>query len=44
VAHQMGHTTLEMIIRHYARWMRKLERVGRLAEQLASNSRQLCQK
>jgi len=32
VAHQMGHTTLEMIIRHYGRWMRKPEWVGRLAE------------
>ena len=36
VAHQMGHTTLEMIIRHYGRWMRKPERVGRLAEQLSA--------
>jgi len=35
VAHQMGHTSLEMIIRHYARWMRKPERIGRLDEQLA---------
>ena len=34
VAHQMGHTTLEMIIRHYGRWMRKPETIGRLAEQL----------
>jgi integrase len=48
VAHQMGHTTLEMIIRHYARWMRKPERVGRLAEQLASkippSLPEICQK
>jgi integrase len=36
VAHQMGYSTLEMIIRHYGRWMRKPERVRRLAEQLAS--------
>jgi integrase len=28
VAHQMGHTNLEMIIRHYARWSRRPERVG----------------
>jgi hypothetical protein len=27
---------VKMIVRHYARWMRKPERVGRLAEQLAS--------
>jgi len=48
VAHQMGHTTLEMIIRHYGRWMRKPERVGRLAEQLASkfppSLPEICQK
>jgi integrase len=36
VAHQMGHTNLEMIIRHNGRWMRKPERVGRLAEQIAA--------
>ncbi len=48
VAHQMGHTNLEMIIRHYGRWMRKPERVGRLAEQIAAklppNSPEICQK
>ena len=48
VAHQMGHTTLEMIIRHYGRWMRKPERVGRLAEQLSAklppNLPEICQK
>jgi integrase len=48
VAHQMGHSTLEMIIRHYGRWMRKPERVGRLAEQLSSklppNLPEICQK
>ena len=27
VAHQMGHTNPEMIIRHYARWSRRSERV-----------------
>jgi integrase len=31
VAHQMGHASLEMIIRHYARWSRRPERVGALA-------------
>jgi len=36
VAHQMGHTTLVMTIRYYGRWMRKPERVGRLADHLAS--------
>jgi hypothetical protein len=36
VAHQMGHTNLEMIIRHYARWSRRPERVGTLADQLAA--------
>ena len=36
VAHQMGHTNLEMIIRHYARWSRKPERVGTLAHQLSA--------
>ena len=48
IAHQMGHTTLEMIIRHYGRWMRKPERVGRLAEQLSAklspNLPEICQK
>jgi len=48
VAHQMGHTTLEMIIRHYGRWMRKPERVGRLAEQLSAklppSLPEICQK
>ena len=36
VAHQMGHTNLEMIIRHYARWSRRPERVGTLAHQLSA--------
>jgi len=36
VAHQMGHTNLEMIIRHYARWSRRPERVGTLADQLSA--------
>jgi hypothetical protein len=36
VAHQMGHTNLEMIIRHYARWTRRPERVGTLSHQLSS--------
>lgn len=36
VAHQTGHTTLEMIIRHYARWSRKPERVGTLTHQLSA--------
>jgi len=36
VAHQMGHTTLEMIIRHYARWTRRPERVGTLSHQLSA--------
>jgi hypothetical protein len=27
--HQIGHTTLEMIVQCYRRWMRKPERVGR---------------
>jgi hypothetical protein len=31
----MGHTNLEMVIRHYARWQRKPERVGTLAHQLS---------
>ena len=29
VAHQMGHSTLAMVIRHYARWTRKPARHGR---------------
>ena len=36
VSHQMGHTNLEMVIRHYARWQRKPERVGTLAHQLSA--------
>jgi hypothetical protein len=48
VAHQMGHTNLEMIIRHYARWSRKPERVGTLAHQLSAKFPQIlpekCQK
>jgi hypothetical protein len=36
VAHQMGHSNLEMIIRHYARWSRRPERVGTLAHQLSA--------
>ena len=48
VAHQMGHTNLEMIIRHYARWSRKPERVGTLAHQLSAKFPQVlpenCQK
>jgi integrase len=48
VAHQMGHTNLEMIIRHYARWSRKPERVGTLAHQLSAQFPQIlpekCQK
>jgi integrase len=36
VAHQMGHTNLEMIIRHYARWTRRPERVGTLGHQLSA--------
>ena len=36
VAHQMGHTNLEMIIRHYARWSRRPERIGTLAHQLSA--------
>ena len=36
VSHQMGHTNLEMIIRHYARWSRRPERVGTLAHQLSA--------
>jgi len=31
----MGHTNLEMIIRHYARWSRRPERVGTLDHQLS---------
>ena len=41
VAHQMGHTNLEMIIRHYARWSRKPERVGTLAHQLSAKFPQI---
>ncbi len=48
VAHQMGHTNLEMIIRHYARWSRKPERVGTLAHQRSAKFPQIlpekCQK
>jgi hypothetical protein len=36
VAHQMGHRNPEMIIRHYARWSRRPERVGTLAHQLSA--------
>ena len=36
VAHQMGHASLEMLIRHYARWSRRPERVGTLAHQLSA--------
>src|SRR5262249_36249102 len=47
-AHQRGHTPLERIIRHYGRWMRKPERVGHLAEHLASkfppSLPEICQK
>jgi integrase len=43
VAHQMGHTNLEMIIRHYARLSRKPERVGTLAH-FPPSSRKFCQK
>jgi hypothetical protein len=32
----MGDTNLEMIIRHYARWSRRPERVGTLAHQLSA--------
>ena len=48
VSHQMGHTNLEMVIRHYARWQRKPERVGTLAHQLSAKFPQIlpekCQK
>jgi hypothetical protein len=45
VAHQMGHTTLEMIIRHYGRWMRKQERESDASpSNLPPNSRQVRQK
>ena len=48
MSHQMGHTNLEMIIRHYARWSRKPERVGTLAHQLSAKFPQIlpekCQK
>src|SRR5207302_10913267 len=48
VAHQMSHTNLEMIIRHYARWSRKPERVGTLAHQISAkfpqNVPEKCQK
>ena len=48
VAHQMDHTNLEMIIRHYARWSRRPERVGTLAHQLSVRFPQIlpenCQK
>ena len=48
VAHQMGHTNLEMIIRHYSRWSRKPERVGTLAHQISAKFPQIlpenCQK
>ncbi len=48
VAHQMGHANLEMIIRHYARWTRKPERVGKLSAQLEAEfppkMPEICQK
>jgi hypothetical protein len=36
VAHQMGHTNLEMIIGHYRRWSRRPEWVGTPAHQLSA--------
>jgi integrase len=44
VDHQMGHTNHKMIIRHYARWSRRPERVGTLAHQLSVRFRKLYQK
>ena len=48
LAHQMGHANLEMIIRHYARWTRRPERVGKLGAQLEAEFPQempeICQK
>ena len=48
VAHQMGHANLEMIIRHYARWTRKPERVGKLSALLEADfppeMPEICQK
>ena len=48
VAHQMGHANLEMIIRHYARWTRRPERVGKLGVQLEAEfppkMPEICQK